>query len=150
MPYDSKKDTMQHINKVKELGIEVVRELDNRFMDHDKSKLWEPEKSVFDKYTPLLKDSEYGSDEYKSFLDDMKPALEHHYAENRHHPEHFENGIKDMNLIDLMEMLTDWKAASLRHDSGDILKSIEINKKRFKFTKELEAIFLNTVKDLGW
>ena len=30
----------------------------------------------------------YGSDEYKACLTEMKPALDHHYAANRHHPEH--------------------------------------------------------------
>jgi len=44
----------------------------------------------------------------------MKPALEHHYALYRHHPEHFQNGIDDMNLIDLVEMFADWKASSER------------------------------------
>jgi len=45
----------------------------------------------------------------------MKPAIEHHYKNNRHHPEHFNNGIDEMNLVDLIELLCDWKAASERN-----------------------------------
>lgn len=75
----------------------------------------------------------------------MRPALDHHYALNRHHPEHFEDEIKGMNLIDIIEMICDWKAASERHAVGDIHKSIVINQERFGFSDDLKAIFINTV-----
>ena len=51
-----------------------------------------------------------------------------------------------MNLVDLIEMICDWTAATLRHDTGDIVKSIEINQKRFNYSDELKEIFLNTVE----
>jgi hypothetical protein len=41
-------------------------------------------------------------------------------------------------------MFCDWKAATLRHKDGDIIKSIEQNQKRFGYSDELKAIFLNT------
>ena len=74
----------------------------------------------------------------------MKPALDHHYANNRHHPEHFENGISDMNLIDLIEMICDWKSATARHSDGDIKRSIIINTNRFKLSDQLAKILSNT------
>jgi hypothetical protein len=74
----------------------------------------------------------------------MGIALDHHYKTNRHHPEHFENGIMGMTVIDLCEMLADWKAATLRHDNGDIFKSIDINQIRFGYSDELKQIFINT------
>ena len=81
----------------------------------------------------------------------MKPALDHHYENNRHHPEHFKNGIKDMTLIDLIEMFCDWKTSSERHESGSILSSIDINKERFGYSEELASILLNTaISDLFW
>ena len=61
-----------------------------------------------------LQNSEYGSNEHKEALDIIKPAIDHHYKENRHHPEHFEDGISGMNLVDICEMISDWKAASDR------------------------------------
>jgi hypothetical protein len=82
------------------------------------------------------------------FLRDMKPALDHHYANNRHHPEHFgEEGIDGMNLFDVLEMFIDWTASTRRHADGDIAKSIEINKKRFGMSDQLAQIFRNTVRD---
>ena len=87
----------------------------------------------------------YGSEEYKSYLNGLKPALDRHYFNNRHHPEHFDNGIQGMNLIDILEMICDWKASSERHENGDIYKSIEINQKRFGYSDDLKSILKNTV-----
>jgi len=53
--------------------------------------------------------------------------------------------IEYMNLIDIIEMLCDWKAATKRHNDGDIKKSIEINQKRFGYSDELKSILLNTL-----
>lgn len=145
--YDSKPETLEHIDRVRSLLGDVIRDLHGRAFDHDLTKMDEFEKPIFDEFTPKLKDSTYSSDEYKGFLKSMKVALDHHYATYRHHPEHFENGIKDMNLIDLIEMVFDWKAASERHANGNIEKSIkEINKKRFDYGDEIERLLLNTLK----
>ena len=53
-----------------------------------------------------------------------------------------------MNLVDLIEMICDWKAASERHADGDIYKSIEINQKRFGYSDELKQILKNTIEIL--
>ena len=81
----------------------------------------------------------------RRFLEDMKPALDHHYANNSHHPEHFKNGIDDMSLIDLLELLADWKGSTLRNKNGNIRKSLEINKERFKISDQLYNILNNTI-----
>lgn len=138
-------ETWEHINNVMKLLARMQFELSQRMFAHDRSKLSPPEVSVFTTFTPKLKDSTYGSEEYKGFLRDMKPALEHHYANNRHHPEHFENGVCGMNLIDVLEMLCDWKAATIRHNDGDINRSIELNTKRFDLCPQLVSIIKNTV-----
>ena len=57
-------------------------------------------------------------------------------------------------LVDLEQVKKDFyeknrEAATLRHNDGDILKSIEINQKRFGYSDDLKAILLNTVKELG-
>ena len=148
--YDSRNDTLKHQEKVCFLINEIITELNKRGLIHDKSKLCEPEKEIFDKVTPRLKNLTYGSQEYKDSLSDMGIALTHHYQFNQHHPEYWSNGIKDMSLIDLIEMKTDWKAATLRHSDGDIDKSLEINKNRFSIPEFLFQILKNTVKQLNW
>ena len=148
--YDSAVDTLAHIKAVQGLMNQIILELQTRLRQHDSSKLESPEKGMFDEYTPKLRALTYGSDEYKQCLREMGKALEHHYQINRHHPEHFENGVNDMTLIDLLEMLVDWKAATKRHADGDIIKSLAINKKRFGLSEQLMKILENTVHSEGW
>ena len=148
MSYDSKKDTHAHMVKVFVLVDRFVARLGRRGRDHDTSKLESPEKELFDKYTPLLQDTTYGSDEYKQYLVEMGAALKHHYENNRHHPEHYEAGIAGMTLVDIIEMFCDWKAASLRHADGDFGESLKHNRKRFDIEDQLYYIFVNTAKEL--
>lgn len=122
----------------------IVESLHQRCLTHDQSKLVAPEVQTFTEMTAKLATAEYGSDEYKGFLVQMKPALDNHYGENRHHPEHFEDGLEAMNLIDVLEMYCDWVASSLRTKGGDILKSFEIQKDRFKMSDELVATMKRT------
>lgn len=142
--------TMLHIARVRDLLGEVIVKLLERAASHDQSKLEHPEVELFSEYTAKLKTSTYGSPEYNQFLKEMKPALDHHYANNRHHPEHHKNGVDDMTLLDLIEMICDWKAASERHHNGCIGKSIEINGKRFDMNIQLIKIFENTAKEFDF
>lgn len=148
--YDSKPDTLLHIKRVAQLLTEAACELIKRANVHDNSKLESPEKEFFDEFTPKLKDSTYGSDEYKEFLTQLKVGLDHHYANNSHHPEHYENGVDGFDLFDLLEMTMDWKAAGERHADGNIYRSIEINKERFNLSDQTVSIMTNTAKRLGW
>jgi hypothetical protein len=142
-------ETYKHINEVRRRLRYVIENFLHRAEEHDRSKLESPEVEIFEEFTPKLKNLTYGSPEYKECLARMKPALDHHYANNTHHPEFWVNGIKDMSLLDLLEMLCDWDAASKRHADGSILKSIEINQERFKYGDELKKILLNTAQELG-
>ncbi len=148
--YDSEADTLKHIKRVNELLLNASIELINRAQKHDDSKLCLFEKPLFDIYTPKLKGCTYGSDEYKQYLKDLKVALDHHYKENSHHPEHYKNGVNGMDFFDLIEMFFDWRAATERDANGSIHKSIEINKDRFNLSDQVCDIFRNTVKSLNY
>ena len=148
--YDSKEDTLKHIKTVRLLLKGFAGYIFARGIIHDSSKLEEPEKSLFDEFTPKLKSVTYGSDKYKEYLEQMGSALKHHYENNRHHPEHFEHGIHGMNLFDVIEMFCDWKAASLRHDDGDMESSLNINTERFDIDGQLYNILMNTIDELNW
>jgi hypothetical protein len=138
--------TLEHIRTVQALLGCVIRDLSRRQEAHDASKLESPEAEAFDEFTPKLAACTYGSEEYRSYLAAMKPALDHHYAHNDHHPEHFgPGGIGGMSLVQLLEMIVDWKAATLRHNDGDIRRSVEQNQKRFGYSDELKRILLNTI-----
>lgn len=146
--YDSRPETYEHIGVVRGYLAEAVKHLLDRAQQHDASKLIDPELATFDEYTPKLKHSTFGSDEYKGFLVGMGEGLQHHYQSNRHHPEHFADGIEGMNLIDLVEMICDWLAAVQRHADGDIRRSIDINQARFGYDDQIKRILHNTVDAL--
>jgi hypothetical protein len=138
--------TLEHIRTVQALLGRILRDLSRRQEAHDASKLESPEAEAFDEFTPKLAGCTYGSEEYRGYLAAMKPALDHHYAHNDHHPEHFgSDGIGGMSLVQLLEMIVDWKAATLRHNDGDIRRSVEQNQKRFGYSDELKRILLNTL-----
>lgn len=143
-------ETLKHIHRVTTLLQEVMNRLFQRGVQHDLSKLSEPELSNFTKYTPLLKETKYGSPEYIECLKNMKEAITHHYNKNSHHPECHKYGITEMNLLDILEMLADWKAASERMKDGNLENSIIQNQKRFGYSNELRTLLLNTVKSLNW
>jgi hypothetical protein len=141
-------DTFRHIERVRNLLNKVNSELSKRGELHDQTKLESPEVELFTQYTPKLSATTYGSEEYHNYRKEMQVALDHHYANNRHHPEFHKNGIDDMDLLDLIEMLCDWKAASERHNDGNIRKSIEHNGVRFNMSSQLIRICENTAKNL--
>jgi len=141
-------ETLKHIRRVQEILSTFATELLVRGNQHDASKLEDPELSLFSEHTSKLQKLQYGSPEYEESRNALGPALEHHYARNRHHPEHHKNGVDDMTLQDLVEMFCDWKAASERQNDGNILKSIETNRRRFKMSEQLIRIFENTAKEM--
>lgn len=140
-------ETHKHVRKVQKYINAFVADLIHRGEHHDDSKFEEPELSIFAENTHKLGQTQYGGEEYKKLLEEVKPAIVHHYSKNRHHPEHWPNGIEDMTLIDLLEMLADWKAATDRNKDGNIRKSIEINSAKFKMSPQLRTIFENTVRE---
>ena len=145
---DSRPDTQKHIDLVNENGRKFCDKFLERLTHHDASKLEEPERKYFDKGTPQLKNSTYGDKSYDDAKDRIKPGLEHHYAENDHHPEHFgEQGISGMNLYQLLEMWIDWTAAVKRHTDGNIFNSLMYNRNRFHIDDQLFSIMMNTATE---
>lgn len=143
---DSTKETQEHINRVGEFIGVIITGLVDRACKHDASKLKEPEKAIFDEVSGKLKEMTYGSKEYFAQFEKMRPALDHHYAKNSHHPEYHAAGIKGMDLIDIIEMFCDWCAATERHDDGNIGRSINNNMDRFGYEEILASIFVNTAQ----
>lgn len=133
-----------HVDKVKELMRDFINRIVSRSVKHDKLKLESPEAAVFMEHIPKLANTTYGSEDYYSCLKEMQPALDHHYANYRHHPEHFENGVSGMTLVDLVEMFCDWKASNLRQQNTGFIDSIEQSAKRFHIDDQLKQILINT------
>ena len=142
-------DTSEHIRQVAVRLHRMARKLLDRADRHDQSKLASPEVELFTEYTPKLAAVTFGSPEYEAMRKSMGPALGHHYANNRHHPEHHKNGVEDMTLLDVLEMLCDWDASSKRHHDGNIRRSIEKNADRFGIVPQLRRILENSVDEIS-
>jgi hypothetical protein len=142
-------DTVDHVKKVRDNLFVIRNKLAYRANVHDASKMQEPELSGYAEMTETFKGKHYGTPEYMATIALFKPIVDHHYRHNSHHPEHWPNGVADMSLLDIIEMLADWKAANDRR-GGDFAKSIQVSIERFKISEQLGAILLNTAKELGY
>lgn len=122
----------------------LIEDLFHRAAVHDNSKLDPEEFDLYNAAFPELQKYAYGSPEFNVALQMIQPALSHHYKANDHHPEHFQGGISEMHLVQVIEMLCDWLAASERSQT-DFMHGMEINKGRFNISDQLYSTMKNTV-----
>ena len=103
--------------------------LKQRAITHDASRFVEDEFSGFVQINRVARTCEYGSPEYKASLE--VDAVSLHYSRNSHHPEHFDNGVDGMSLIDFIEMVADWKTTSEIYGQTLLKDALEIQAERF-------------------
>lgn len=143
--------TMRHIARVQQLMNHFAERLVELGRQHDKSK-YSPEElgPLTEMQTIIDREGQapYGSEEYKRRTAILGPMLEHHYANNPHHPEHHKNGINDMDLFNVVEMFLDWKAASERGEEPAM--NLTTACERFQVSPQLQSIFQNTADRLGF
>lgn len=120
--------------------------LHNRAVNHDNSKLVEPEYSLWCAMD-LEPRYKYGTPEYEDKLKRFRKVFELHYKANRHHPEHHLNGIIDMNLIDLIEMLCDFISYKDNITYTEASNMLDKQSDRFGFSEEIRTLLMNTLKD---
>jgi Family of unknown function (DUF5662) len=147
MPSDFVKDLIDHKQRVAGYMQIVANELFRRAAIHDNSKFLPEEFEIYEQVFPELQKHAFGSAQMKAAYEQLGPALEHHFQVNRHHPEYFEHGIDDMNLIDILEMVCDWCAASARSQTG-IQKGLLLNKQKFKIDDRVFGMIERTVVEL--
>jgi hypothetical protein len=145
----SNQGTWEHIRDVQVVLTKVQEELAKRCLSHDRTKLFSPEVEIFSTYANKLDTIVFGSPEYEKQIALMAEAIDHHYKHNRHHPQHFENGIDGMNLIDLLEMLADWIVSVKRSKDGDLERSLEFQQARFDISPQLMSVLKNTIESLS-
>jgi hypothetical protein len=143
--YDCTEDVKEHKRKVEYWMSYFSTQIKGRAAIHDDSKLKDPvEKAMFDKWTPELRSRDFGTEHYKAALDGMGEGIALHYKANRHHPEHYENGVDGMTIIDVIEMLADWMAAA---QARDVHVDLDHAAKRFGLSDQLVQIFANTLRE---
>jgi len=144
------RETVKHVRRVGDLMLDVTEKLNRRAMCHDDSKFSAEEFDAFAEATPRLRGLTYGSEEYKAETAKLGPALTHHYRNNDHHPEWHIDKVNGMDLMQMMEMLCDWKAATERHADGSLATSIAKNSIRFNFGDDIAELLARTACSMGW
>lgn len=144
--YDSKQDTMEHKKQVSAIMQIVIDNLTKRMNDHDNSKLSSPEKEKYDECIPLIKQTVFGTPEYKDAVSKLGDALGHHYRNNDHHPEyHGEHGVIAMDLLQLIEMICDWRASAKR-DNRDWIESFHYCcDEKYHIQEPLKRVLFTTI-----
>lgn len=122
-------------------------ELAYRAAIHDISKFSKEEFEPYAKCVDDFNKYEFGSPEEKQLREKLLPGALCHHRKNRHHPEHHMNGINDMNLIDLIEMMCDWKSAAERVPGDSLRKGLKILKERYEISPQLLKVIENTARD---
>ena len=135
---------LKHRQTVRERLLFLADELYKRAYHHDDSKLQLPEIKwliEMDKEPRY----EYGTPEYFEKMKRWDKFFKHHYENNRHHPDHFANGIEGMNLADLCEYIVDIISYYEELHVNNALDTVNKQKERFGFDEQLTQILKNTL-----
>jgi hypothetical protein len=137
---------LRHQALVRKYLLQLAKALEARALVHDLSKLQLDEFSGFVEIQQIARQHKLDSPEYKASINHQ--AVQLHLARNPHHPEYHDDGIYDMSLLDLIEMVTDWKAAGETYGKTSLEESLPIQKERFKMTDEQYRLIQLIAEDL--
>ena len=143
-------DTIRHVSEVAENLAEMRHDLEKRGIAHDRSKFEAVEFDAFVETRPAFKKANFGTPEYQKCTEATEEAVNHHYANNRHHTDYHSGGFADMNLLDILEMLADWRAASRRSPDLSFEESLPRAFERYKIPGNMQKHIVNTLKYLRW
>lgn len=139
-------DTMLHKEFVNTVGTKFISYLESkglkedanelrlRIKVHDNSKLLN--KDEFRALTKIINDKQSLKSADKSLSIYKQDAIELHWKNNRHHPEHYEN-IEMMERVDIEEMCCDWMARSLQYNTNLLDFAEKRQADRFHFPEHM-------------
>ena len=133
-----------HISRVRKHINTFVQLLLKRAINHDRSKLEEPELSW---WKEMDKEPRYPycSEEYKQKIKRWDKVFKHHYKYNIHHPEHYDYGVSEMTLVDIVEMMCDWLGYKDTITISEALKVCDEQMKRYNISDDVRQIIFNTL-----
>lgn len=138
------REVIKHRQSVNKKLNFLSKEISKRGEEHDLSKLQYPEINWLIQMDKEPK-YEYGTKEYFQKMKKWNKFFVHHYTNNRHHPDHFQEGVYGMTLVDLCEYISDIISYYDEMHVGDAIKTIEKQKERFKLDEQLSQILKNTL-----
>lgn len=138
---------LRHVGIVRRNIKRISEGLERRAEVHDISKLSLEEFSGFVEVNQIARKYPFGSKEYKESLKD-NDVINLHFSRNSHHPEFYPNGISDMSLLDIIEMVCDWKAASETYGRTSFFDALVIQAERFKLDEKQMWLIALIAKEL--
>ena len=143
------KSLAKHIGFIRDDLIEIIHQLYLRALHHDDSKWTDDERPYYEKSDEAVNFYGKDIDSYEELLKITAPitapAIKHHFEVSKHHPEHYKNGVNDMSLVDIIEMVCDWHSSA---KTRGLPLDCEFNFKRFGIDEQLQKIIENTIKEL--
>lgn len=135
---------LNHKKSVKKRLEWLSKRLEERANNHDDSKLRVPE---FRWLVQMDKEpfTQYGTQEYFQKMDKWEKFFRHHYENNRHHPDHFREGILGFNLVDLCEFTADIISYVDTLHVGKAIEIVENQAKRFNLDFQITQLIKNTI-----
>ncbi len=143
-------DTLRHISEVAENLSDMIHDLEKRSISHDRSKLEEFEFDIMTEKLPIFRKANRESKEYKKSVTAIRAFLDHHYDYNRHHPQFHKNGFADMNLLDILEMIADWKAINKNNSDLSFKESLPETFEMYNIPKNMQKHIIATLEYLDW
>ena len=125
---------LRHIMTVQALLRRFARQLLNRADNHDLSKLAPDELGGMIEIDSIADKFRLNSPEYMAALSGT--AIKLHRSRYSHHPEYHLNGVEDMNIFDLVEMVCDWKVANQLRGHPEWKKSVGMMAERLSLSSE--------------
>lgn len=143
-------DIIDHKEKVAENMLKIQTELTQRMFKHDNDKIANDLIfNTYNQYNHLLRAEVYDSPKFKEYAKIMRPAVVLHTANNRHHFYDKANQMdfSKVDLIDLIETLSDWIGATARNPEADFEKALKYNFEKYNIPKQWHSLLLNTYKN---
>lgn len=73
-----------------------------------------------------------------------------HFASNPHHPEYHENGVRDMSIFDILELMADWKITSRAKVNTTFDQYLNEQFAVYDVPEYVQSIIRQTAKQLNW
>lgn len=138
------KSIRNHKRNVRKRMLFIADEIIKRADMHDDSKLDYPELGWL-----VAMDKEgrapYGSEAYFEKMKRWDCFFKHHYRENTHHPDHYDDKTYGMNIIDIVEMMCDVISYFDELESTKAFEIIDEQAERFGLSEELASILKATL-----
>ena len=136
----------------------ILEQLELEIQNHDKSKMTDIEFYPYriNHYpTDYEKEKMQNDSNYMAEVNSLyQEAWKHHYTNNSHHPKYWINddgSIRDMDIINILHMIADWEAMSIKYKSSTIdwyiNKADDEKAAMSKETKRKVEILLNYLYD---